>query len=164
MSGFPKTSSGKASCTRFSSSIRTSFICFEAAFFRQFCRAVAHPHRSCPEVSSRRMASLVERKSWHYLSEVYPLEAAIQFSRCTGKVSSIGRQREGLFMDPFAEFFRIFPLIFRFFLAGKNELLPLCRSRRSLGYSVFIDLSEPSGGMCFGTVKIYAQYASLSQA
>ena len=50
------------------------------------------------------MASLVRSflfgKSWRHLSEAYPLEAAIQFSRYTGKVSSIGSQREGLFLPP----------------------------------------------------------------
>lgn len=55
------------------------------------------------------MASLVRSflfgKSWRHLSEAYPLEAAIQFSRYTEKVSSIGSQREGLFLPPLRKFF-----------------------------------------------------------
>ena len=57
--------------------------------------------------------------------------------------------------------FRIFPQNFQKFfvrfesskIGTKNERLPLCRSRRSLGYSVFIDLRELSGDMLWKTLQ-----------
>jgi len=45
------------------------------------------------------------------LPEAYPLEAAIQFSRYTGKVSSIGSQREWLFFNPPCENFSLWKLL-----------------------------------------------------
>ena len=71
-----------------------------------------------------------------------------------------------LFTFSLPNFFRIFPQNFQKFfvrfkssqIGTKNERLPLCRSRRSLGDSVLSTLRNRRG-TCLGTVKIYAQCA-----
>lgn len=78
-----------------------------------FClHAAAHPHRSCPGISPRRIASLA--RSFLFREVVASLAGSISFGGGDSifkvhkeTVPSIGIQRERHFIDPLTKFFKI---------------------------------------------------------